>query len=102
MQPMIVRTSPRDRCVRMPTDSMRSRMWSISASVTWGFVMMIILRWASGDGRWAMGETKTTREHSHGSLGWFAAWLTLARTQTPARDAGRVVVVKAIGVGAGH
>ena len=36
MQPMIVRCSPRERWVRIPTDSMRSRMWSISASVTLG------------------------------------------------------------------
>ena len=71
MQPMIVRCSPRERCVRMPTDSMRSRMWSISASVTLGRVMMIMSRVSKRRGR----KRKTTRG-VHGSLGWCAVLLS--------------------------
>ena len=41
MQPMIVRSTPRERWVRMPRCSMRSRMASSSASVMEARVMMI-------------------------------------------------------------
>jgi hypothetical protein len=65
MHPMIVRCSPRERCVRMPAASMRSRMWSISASVTLGLVTMIM-----SDSHGALRSTKQKATRVvHGSLG---------------------------------
>jgi uncharacterized membrane protein len=55
----------------MPAASMRSRMWSISASVTLGLVTMIM-----GDSHGAFEvrqKTKATRV-IHGSLGWCAVY----------------------------
>ena len=53
MQPTTVRSSPRETWVRIPSCSMRSRMWSSSASVTPGRVTMItggLLGGWTGDG----------------------------------------------------
>src|SRR5690349_3926738 len=85
----------------MPAASMRSRMWSISASVTLGWVMMIM---GSGSGWEREGANEKRPVESTGRWGWFARVLvSLSRSlPTTARGAGREGVGRRIGASEAH